>query len=108
MLVSHVGEGPALGLALRTELALRYQESRHEARGNQVEAHDQGRSQEHLAGIPYASLRTLGVVVGVSAHQRHHANAGLEAGEAEGQSREYEKRYPDHTKHASILPEKSA
>src|SRR5215208_7638180 len=108
MLVRYVSEGPALGLALRTELALGYQKGRHEARGQQVEAHDQGRSQEHLARIPYASLRTLGLIVGVSAYQRHHAHAGLEAGEAEGQSRKYEKRDADHAKHASVLPEKGA
>src|SRR5919112_5474663 len=105
MLVRHVGEGAALGLALRTELALRYQEGRHDARRHQVEAHDQGCSQEHLARIPYASLRMLRLVAGVSAHQRHHANAGLEAGEAEGQPRKYEERHPDHAKRTSILPE---
>jgi hypothetical protein len=108
MLVRYVGEGPALGLALPPELALRYQEGRHEARRHQVEAHDQGCSQEHFARIPYASLRTLRLVVGVSAYQRHHAHAGLETGEAEGQSRKYDKRDTDHAKRASVLPEEGA
>src|SRR5215208_2006249 len=108
MLVRYVGEGPALGLALLAELALRYQEGRHEASRHQVEAHDQGCSQEHLARIPDASLRMLWLVVGVSAYQRHHAHAGLETGEAEGQSRKYDKRDADHPKRASVLAEEGA
>jgi hypothetical protein len=44
MLVRQVGNGAALSLAVRIELALGNQESRHEARRYEVEAHDQGRS----------------------------------------------------------------
>jgi hypothetical protein len=108
VLVRHVGEGPALGLSVRRELALGYQEGRHEARRHQVEAHDQGRGQEHLARIAYAPFWTLGVVVGVSAYQRHHAHAGLEAGETEGQPGEYEEGDPEHAESATVLPEERA
>ena len=47
----------------------------------------------------------LRVIVGIAAHQRHHAHTGLEAGDAKSQLGEEQKCHPHHHQRVAVVCE---
>ena len=67
----------------------------------QVDAHDQRGSGEQLAGVPDPRGEPLLGGPAVGGDQRHHADAGLEPGQAEHQQREGDDRRADQVAEAA-------
>ena len=76
--MSYVGESPTVGCAARLKLLVRDQDGRHEACGDEVEAHDQSGEREHFLRVADAARGMLRLIPFVAAHERHQAHAGLE------------------------------
>ncbi len=103
VLVGQVGERASVGLAALLEGFLRDQQGGDEAGGDQEHAHDQRGGGEQLAGAADPAGRLLLGVVRVALDVRHDGDAGLEAGEAEGEFGEGHQGDADHGDDVAVL-----
>ncbi|CAH0324841.1 hypothetical protein SRABI128_05059 [Microbacterium sp. Bi128] len=101
--VREIGQGTPVRLPARLELLRRDQYHRGEACGDEERAHDQGRRRQQPACTLDPALRVLLGVRDVAADLRHHGDAGLEPGQAQGQLGEDEQRDAHHHQRAPVL-----
>jgi hypothetical protein len=95
--VGQIGQGPTVGLAARGELRGRDQHGGHEAGGDQIDAHDQGRGGEQLASVADPRAQPLRGVGAAGRDQRHHAHPRLKPGQAQHEQRKREHGGADET-----------
>ena len=84
LVVRQVGKSAPVGASSLLELCRRDKHRRHEARREEIEAHDDdGGHREHLVRVANAAFWSLRVIVPVATHERHHClrrRAGTLAG----------------------------
>src|ERR671910_1678351 len=106
--VCQVGKGPSVRLSAWLEPLVGDKQGRDEARGDQIEAHDDRAGSKHLAGVADTTLGAQGIVVFVAAHQGHHRDSRLETREPERKLRENEHGDAEDCQRAGVVGEQRA
>ena len=76
-----------------------------DAAAHEQHAHDERRRQQQPLRPADAAVRRRLGVAGVALHERHHRDAGLEAGQAQRELREQDQRHAHHRRQAAVLLE---
>ena len=79
------------------------EERRDERAADEQHAHDQRGGTKQLPRVPNAARRTFRGIAGISFHQRHHGDAGLESRQAQRELRKEQKRHEQHRHRVGVL-----